>query len=52
MHRHIGIDHVVPHEQRKGHPDEYGEQSQEVILDSDHFVIEAEDILSDPAVGA
>ena len=34
------------------HAHEHREQTQEVILDADHLVVQAEDVLSDEALGA
>src|SRR6185295_7731789 len=42
--------HVEAHQDGKGHSDEHRKQAQEVILDSDHLVIQAEDVLFDPAL--
>ena len=41
----------IPHQQRQAHPQEYREQPQEIVLDADHFVIEAEDVFTNEARG-
>jgi hypothetical protein len=40
---------VNTHQPGKHHPNEYGEERQAVVLLSDHFVIEAEDVFANEA---
>ena len=37
------------HEPGENHPDKNGGESEAVVLQADHFVIEAEDVLADEA---
>src|ERR1017187_5248034 len=46
----LRVDHVEAHQQRQRHPQQYREQPEKVILNSDHFVIQAENVLSDEAL--
>ena len=38
---------MVTHKQRKKHAEEHREQRQEIILDPDHLVIQAENVFPD-----
>jgi hypothetical protein len=42
---------VNSHEPRKNHPDEHGYESKSVVLLADDFVVKAEDVLPDEALG-
>jgi hypothetical protein len=43
--------HVKPHEQREAHADQNREQGQEVVLNADDLVVQAEDVLPYEALG-
>ena len=45
-------DHVDAHQQRQKHADKHRRQRQEVILNPDDFMVEAEDVFANEAVGA
>ena len=46
----IRVDQVIAHEQRQAHADQHRKQGQEVVLDADDLVVQAEDILPDEAL--
>ena len=48
--RRIGPDQVNPHEPGKNHPNQDRQQSQPVILLTNHLVVETEDILADESL--